>query len=143
MFIKQISVFVENKQGRLYKLAKTLADKGIDLKALSIADTSKFGILRCIVNDPEHALQVIKDANFTASITEVLAIEVADSPGGLAKVLELLKDKDIDVEYLYSFVRTRSENALIILKVAEVEEAVQALAGSDLKILSNQDVSEL
>lgn len=143
MLIKQISVFVENKPGRLYHLVKTMADQGIDLKALSIADTEKFGILRCIVNDPESALKIIKDANFTASMTDVLALEVTDQPGGLAEALGILMEAGIDVDYVYSFVRTRSENALIILKVEENEKAVDALKSSGMKVLSGSDVSSL
>ncbi|MEF9988942.1 MAG: ACT domain-containing protein [Christensenellaceae bacterium] len=140
MFIKQISVFVENKKGRLYSLTKTLAQNGIDLKALSIADTSNFGILRCIVNDPQKALKIIKEANFTASVTEVLAIEVEDKPGGLAEVLGILNDSEISVEYLYSFVGTRSDNALIIFRVEEVEKALEVLKNSGLKILTEEMV---
>jgi len=143
MLIKQISVFVENRPGRLHHLVKTMADHGIDLKALSIADTEKFGILRCIVNEPEHTLKIIKDADFTASMTDVLALEVTDRPGGLAEALGILMEVDIDVEYVYSFVRTRSENALIILKVGDAEKAVDALKSSGMKVLSDSDVSSL
>lgn len=143
MFIKQISVFVENKKGRLHSLTKTLADNDIDLKALSIADTSNFGILRCIVNDPVKALDIIKKANFTASVTEVLAVEVTDTPGGLAEVLEVLSDNDISVEYLYSFVGTRSENALIIFRVDEIQGAYTALKAKKLKLLSEEIVYSL
>ncbi len=143
MFIKQISVFVENKKGRLHSLTKTLADNGIDLKALSIADTSNFGILRCIVNDPIKALDIIKSANFTASVTEVLAVEVEDNPGGLAKVLEALMESEISVEYLYSFVGTHSENALIIFRVDELQKAFDALKNRDVKILSEEVVYNL
>ncbi|MEG2958060.1 MAG: ACT domain-containing protein, partial [Christensenellaceae bacterium] len=126
--------------GRLYSLTKTLAQNGIDLKALSIADTSNFGILRCIVNDPQKALKIIKEANFTASVTEVLAIEVEDKPGGLAEVLGILNDSEISVEYLYSFVGTRSDNALIIFRVEEVEKALEVLKNSGLKILTEEMV---
>ncbi|MEA5003718.1 MAG: ACT domain-containing protein [Christensenella sp.] len=138
MLIRQISVFVENRKGRLYSLAKTLADNGIDLKALSISDTSEFGILRSIVNDPKKALQVVKDAGFTASVTEVLGIEVEDEPGGLAKVLDILNQNDISVEYLYSFVGTCSDNALIIFRVEETEKAFELLKNSGLKILTEE-----
>jgi hypothetical protein len=143
MKIKQISVFVENRKGTLYKLSKALSDNNIDLKALSIADTSKFGIMRCIVNNAEEALEVIKNANFTANITEVLAVEVADKPGGLALVLEVLDKEDINVEYLYSFVRSNCDGALIILRVEEVERAIEAFEKSNLKILTNEEVTEI
>jgi hypothetical protein len=140
MLIRQISVFVENKKGRLYNLTKTLADHGIDLKALSIADTSEFGILRCIVSDPEKTIQVIREANFTASITQVLGIEVANKPGGLVRILEVLKDNDIMVEYLYSFVGARNENALVIFQVDDVTKAYDVLRQAGLKLLTEDMV---
>src|SRR5664279_4957129 len=114
MLIKQISVFVENKQGRLHMLTDVLAREGIDLKAMTIADTMDFGIMRCIVQDPEKTLKVIRENNFTATITEVIAVEVPDVPGGLSNILKILSDANISVEYLYSFVRTHKNNALII-----------------------------
>jgi hypothetical protein len=140
MMVKQISVFIENKKGRLYKLTKALGDEGIDLIALSIADTTNFGILRCIVNDPEKALKVLKEAGFTANTTEVLAVEVPDIPGGLASVLDILTSADISVEYLYSFVRTKSDSALILFRVEEIEKAIEVLKKNNINILSNQDV---
>jgi hypothetical protein len=140
MFIKQISVFLENKKGMLYNLTKTLADHDIDLKALSIADTAKFGILRLIVSDPERTLKVIKDANYTASVTEVLGVELEDRPGGLARVLAVLKDSDIAVEYLYSFVGTRSENAMIILRVDELEKAHQVLESAGYALVAGDGI---
>ncbi len=138
MLIKQISVFVENKKGRLYSLTKTLAENKIDLKALSIADTAEFGILRCIVNDPAAALKIVKDAGFTATMTEVLGIEVEDVPGGLAHVLEILQENDISIEYLYSFVGTSSDNAIIIFRVEDTQKAYDALLDSGLKILTEE-----
>lgn len=138
MLLRQISVFVENKKGRIFSLAKALADHGIDLKALSVADTSHYGILRCIVSDTEKAMQVMKEANFTASVTEVLGIEVDDKPGGLASVLEVLKDNEITVEYLYSFVGTRNKNALIIFQVDDVEKAYGLLKNTGLKLLTEE-----
>ncbi len=136
MLIKQISVFVENRKGRLYSLAKTLSDQSIDLKALSISDTAEFGILRCIVNDPQKALQIVKEAGFTASMTEVLGIEVDDQPGGLTSVLKILQDNEIGIEYLYSFVGTSSDNAIIIFHVNETEKAFEKLKDSGLKMLT-------
>ena len=133
MLIKQISAFVENKKGRLYSLTQTLADHNIDLKALSIADTSEFGILRCIVNDPDKALEVLRGEGFTASMTPVLGIEVEDTPGGLAQVLKVLHEK-----YLYSFVGTRSENAIVIFHVKETEKAFEILQNAGLKMLTGE-----
>ena len=100
--IKQISVFVENKKGRLAKITEVLGNAGIDLIALSIADTTNFGIMRCIVNDPDKAVTVLKNSGFTASATEVIVVEVPDKTGGLASVLKILDEADISIEYLYS-----------------------------------------
>ncbi len=143
MMVKQISVFIENKKGRLYKITKALGDEGIDLIALSIADTTNFGILRCIVNDPDKALKVLKDSGFTANTTEVLAVEVPDRPGGLAGVLEILTGADISVEYLYSFVRTKKDSALILFRVEEIEKAIDVLTKNKINILSNKDILSL
>lgn len=143
MLTKQISVFIENKKGRLAALTKVLGDSGVDLIALSIADTTNFGILRCIVSDPEKALKVLSDAGFTANTTEVLAVEVPDRPGGLAEVLNYLNDGNIAVEYLYSFVRTASESALILFRVDDVQRAVEVLMRNGVNILPEQDVYNL
>lgn len=143
MFVKQISVFVENKKGRLYKMTKVLGDNGIDLIALSIADTTNFGILRCIVSDPQKAIAVLKENGFTASTTEVLAVEVPDVPGGLASVLEILKDNEITVEYLYSFVRTHDDKALVLFRVEEAEKTVQVLKQNGVQVLPEEVVYNL
>ncbi len=140
MFIKQISVFLENKKGMLYNLTKILADNQIDIKALSMADTSKFGIIRLIVSDPEGTLRIIKSANFTASVTEVLGVELEDRPGGLAEVLGALKDSDIAVEYLYSFVGTSCKNAMIIVRVEELEKAHDVLQQHGFPIVTEDRV---
>lgn len=141
--VKQISVFVENRKGRLAELTKQLRENDIDLKALTIADTTSFGILRCIVNNPEKAIEVIKKAGFTANITEVLAVKVPDSPGGLAKILDHMADADISVEYLYSFVYTHDESALIIFRVEDPVLAKETLTAKGVCILDAKDVYAL
>jgi len=138
--IKQISVFIENKKGRLAKITDVLAEAGVDLIALSIADTTNFGIMRCIVSDPEKAITVLKQNGFTASTTEVFVVEVSDEPGGLAGVLDLLDDADISVEYLYSFVRTPSKNALILFRVEDITSAISKLRENGVKLLEAGDV---
>ena len=138
--IKQISVFVENKKGRLAKITDVLGHAGIDLVALSIADTTNFGIMRCIVNDADKALDVLKQNGFTANTTDVIVLEVIDKPGGLADVLRILDNADISVEYLYSFVRTPNENALILFRVENIDKAVTVLKESGVKLLETQDV---
>lgn len=135
MLIKQISVFVENKQGRLHMLTEVLAKEGIDLKAMTIADTTDFGIMRCIVQDPDNTLRVIRENNFTAAITEVLAVEVPDAPGGLSRVLKILDEAGISVEYLYSFVRKHKDNALIIFRVENPSQAADLLKKKGVAVL--------
>lgn len=138
--IKQISVFVENKKGRLAKITDVLGQGGIDLIALSIADTTNFGIMRCIVSDPDKAITLLKNSGFTASTTEVIVAEVTDKPGGLANVLELLDSAGISVEYLYSFVRTPNENALILFRVEDIATATKALETGGVKLLGEKDI---
>ncbi|MDL2289183.1 ACT domain-containing protein [Clostridia bacterium OttesenSCG-928-F22] len=143
MFIKQISVFVENKKGRLAKLTTALGDAGIDLVALSIADTTNYGILRLIAKDIDKSLQLIRDAGFTANTTEVLAVAVADKPGGLAHVLNLLLQHDISVEYLYSFAHSPDKSALVIFKVDDNENAAAMLEKAGIQTLLHADLLAL
>jgi hypothetical protein len=138
--IKQISVFVENKKGRLARITDVLGQGGIDLIALSIADTTNFGIMRCIVNDPDKALKLLRANDMTASTTDVIVAEVVDKPGGLSHVLSLLDKADISVEYLYSFVRKPNENALILFRVEDIDAAVKALRAGGVKLLNEQDI---
>ncbi len=140
MTLKQISVFLENKQGTLAKATKVFGDNGIDLIALSIADTADFGIMRCIVNKPELALKLLAEEGFAASTTEVLAVEVPDQPGGLASVLALMDANELNVEYLYSFVRTPNENALIMFRVEDTEKCEALLRQNDIRLFSLEEI---
>ncbi|WAM34801.1 ACT domain-containing protein [Caldicellulosiruptor morganii] len=143
MYVKQISVFLENKSGRLAEVTSVLGKHEIDISALSIADTTDFGILRLIVNKPDLALQVLKENGFTVSATDVIAIAVEDKPGGLAKVLDILYKNDIGIEYMYAFVGKVADEALVILKVENAEEAVNILKENGVKILSADEVYSL
>ena len=128
MLIKQISIFLENKLGRLAKVTRILGENNIDICALSVADTTDFGILRLIVDRPDEAKQVLADNGFTVSINDVIAIEVEDKPGGLAKTLSVLDDKGISIEYMYAFVgNSNSNNALVIFRVVQPERALEIL----------------
>lgn len=138
--VKQISVFVENRKGRLASVTEMLGQEGVDLIALSIADTTDFGIIRCIVSDPEKTLQLIKSNGYSARLTDVLVAEVPDKPGGLAGVLKTLDEAGLSVEYLYSFVRTHGKNALILLRVEDVEAAAKVLCAGGIKLLSEEEV---
>src|SRR5512143_3595751 len=127
MKVEQISIFLENKSGRLAEVTDILAKKGINIRALSLADTADFGILRLIVNDIEKTKKLLKDNGFTVGQNEVVAVEVPDRPGGLAGILSALKGKDINVEYMYAFVQKSEGNAVLIFRFDEIEKAIDTL----------------
>ncbi len=139
--VEQISVFLENETGRLADAVDVLARNAIDLRALSLADESDFGILRLIVSDTDRAVAVLKDAGFTVRRTPVVAVEVPDRPGGLATLLHALRG--VDVEYMYAFVRRSGEQALVVFRFEDVETAVERLRGAGAKLLSSADVEKL
>jgi hypothetical protein len=143
MMVKQISVFLENKAGRLACVTRSLGNANINIRALCIADTADFGILRLIVNKPDQAYEVLKEAGFSVTETDVLAIEIPDVPGGLAAVLETMGQAQINIEYLYAFLTRASENAIIIFRVENPEEAVTLLEKSQMKILPGEVVYNL
>lgn len=140
MKVEQISVFLENKSGRLAEVARALSEAGVNIRALSVADTSDFGILRLIVNNNEKAVSALKRHGFTASKTEVLAVEVPDVPGGLSKILGLLEGENINVEYVYAFVERRSDNALIILRVGATDRARTVLSDNNVPIVDGDRI---
>ena len=135
MKVEQISIFIENKSGRLAEIARILGDAGINIRALSLADTTDFGILRLIVNDREKAKRVLKEKGFTVSKTEVVAVEVPDRPGGLSEILQTLDSESINVEYMYAFVERCGENAVIIFRFDETEKAIAVLQNKGFNIL--------
>ena len=143
MFVKQISIFLENKSGRLSEVTRTLGDNDIDISALSIADTTDFGILRLIVNDPEKAERILKAEGFAVNATSVIAIGVQDKPGGLAKALDILDREKISIEYMYAFVSKSENEALVILKVSEPEKAVDTLKAKGISVLTASQVYKL
>ena len=138
MKVEQISIFIENKSGRLAEVTRILGDAGINIRALSLADTSDFGILRLIVNDREKAKQVLKDSGFTVGKTEVVAVEVPDRPGGLSQILQALDKGAINVEYMYAFVERCGENAVIIFRFDETEKAIDTLRVSGFNVLPGE-----
>lgn len=135
MKVEQISIFIENKSGRLAEVAAVLGEAGVNIRALSLADTSDFGILRLIVNDREKAILTLKSKGFTVSKTEVVAVEVPDQPGGLASILQVLDSTSINVEYMYAFVERCGDNAVIIFRFDETEKAIEALSSKGFNIL--------
>ncbi len=140
MSIKQISVFLENKEGRLWEACEMLGRAGVNIRALSVADTEDFGIARMIVNNPERAIKALKKGGFTVGETDVVAVEVPDKPGGLAGVLEILKDAGLNVEYLYCFVGTEKKRAVNVMKVEEVGKAEELLKEKGIKLLQAEEV---
>ncbi|HOJ11224.1 MAG TPA: acetolactate synthase [Clostridiales bacterium] len=141
--VKQISVFLENKSGRLANVTRTLGMNNIDISALSIADTTDFGILRLIVNDPDKAVDVLEQEGFTVAGTDVLAIAVEDKPGGLSEALTVLENNSIGIEYIYAFVGKCSNEALVILRVDEPHKAIEILGKNNIKVLEQEDVYKL
>lgn len=143
MLVKQISVFIENTMGSLARLTGALGDAGVDLIALSVADTADYGIIRCITGDTQKGIDALRREGYSVRTTDVLVAAVPDVPGGLAQVLRALENGKVSVEYLYSFVRTNSEDALIIFRVMETERAAKVLSESGIRLLSQEEVAKL
>lgn len=143
MKVEQMSVFLENKSGRLAEVTDVLARAEINIRALSLADTTDFGILRLIVNDPEKAKEVLKANGFTVGKTEVIAVEVPDRPGGLAQILKTVNGKGINVEYMYAFVQKSGANAIVIFRFDNLDKAIAALQTQGVKILKGEEVYAL
>ncbi|BCG47296.1 Amino acid-binding ACT [Citrifermentans bremense] len=138
MHVEQISIFIENKFGRLAEVTRILGEAGVNIRTLSLADTSDFGILRLIVNDAEKAKSVLKDRGFTVSKTEVVAVEIPDRPGGLADILQVLDASGINVEYMYAFVERCGENAVMIFRFDETQKAIEALTAKSFNVLPGE-----
>ena len=129
MNVTQISVFLENQPGRLTFLLSVLSDAGVNLRAMSVADSSEFGIVRVIVDDADKGYAAIHDSGMTASRTEVLRAEIPDEPGGLAKaIIEPLSEAGVNIEYSYAYSETTETNAIVVLKVDDLQKAMAALA---------------
>ena len=140
MPVKQITVFLENKCGRLASVAKVIGDEEINIRAFSVADTTDFGILRLIVSDPERTYDVLQKAQYTVRLTDVIAAQIPDHPGGLAQVLSLMEEAGINIEYLYAFVAQVSGDALVVFRVENSKVAEQLMLGKGIKVLSGEEV---
>ena len=143
MKVEQISIFLENKSGRLAEVTGILAAAGVNIRALSLADTAEFGILRLIVDRNDQAKQALKDGGFTVGKTEVVALEVPDRPGGLAQILRALDVAGINVEYMYAFVQRSGDNAILIVRFEEPDKAIQALMQAGVRVLKGQELYAL
>ncbi len=135
MIVEQLSIFLENKAGRLMEVTKSLRDANINIHALSLADTSDFGILRLIVDKIDQAKDILKEHGFTVGRTNVIAVEVGDAPGGLHKILEVIDSEGINVEYMYAFVQKNSSNATLIFRFDRIECALEVLQRNNITVL--------
>lgn len=143
MKLKQISIFLENRKGRLWKALNILSEAKMNIRALSIADTSEFGILRIIVPEPELAKEILEEANFVVKVNNVIAVSISDKPGGLDSVLEALNKLDINVEYLYAFVEKKGENAIVVIRTEDIDTGISALEEGGITVLSSEEVYSL
>jgi hypothetical protein len=140
MTVEQISVFLENKAGRLFEVTGILSEARVNIRALSLADTSDFGVLRLIVDNNEEALTALKENGFTVGKTQVVAVEVQDQPGGLHTILKYLKEVNINVEYMYSYMRHSGANAVMIFRFDNIAAALQMLREKDFAIVGDTDL---
>lgn len=140
MKLEQISIFLENRSGRLAEITGILAQAGVNIRALSLADTADFGILRLVVNAPDTAVRVLKANGFTLAMTEVVALELPDRPGGLAGILHILHAAGMNVEYMYAFVQKSGENAVVIFRFDEPDRAARALQEAGVRVLAGEEV---
>ena len=138
--IKQLSIFVENEAGRLAEITAELAKAGVDIRALSVADTTNFGILRLIVDKPDEAERILREAGLTVSLTGVIAVGIPDQPGGFAAAMRALADASIDIEYMYAFISRDEGRACVILRVEDNAAAVAALEKNGIQLLGEDKV---
>jgi hypothetical protein len=143
MRAEQISVFLENKAGRLAEVTGILSDAKVNIRALALADTSDFGVLRLIVDNNEKAVEALKNRGFTVGRTDVLAVEVEDRPGGLHNILDMLNEAEINVEYMYAFVQHSGKNAVMIFRIDNIDEAVKVLEENNVKVINGSEVYTL
>ena len=143
MSVKQISVFLENKPGSLADMTRALAENGIDMRAFSLAETSDFGIARVIVDDLYKTTAVLKDAGFVHTVSSVLAVAIPDVPGGLSRVLAVLRDGEVNIGYMYAFLGGKKDGAYMIFKVAGHHRAAALLAQQGFRLVDQEELSEL
>lgn len=143
MSIKQISVFLENKPGELNSLTQVLAEHSIDMRALSLSETNEFGIARIIVNRPQDAADVLKDAGYVATITPVLGVVIPDVPGGLNQVLNILSGAGVNLEYAYAFLGARKNSAYMVFRVADNAAASAALSAKGVQVVDGSELENL
>jgi hypothetical protein len=140
MKLEQLSIFLENRSGRLAKILKTLGAAGVNIRAMSLADTSDFGILRLIVSDIGKGKQALRDGRFTVRVSEVVAVEVRDRPGELADMLGHIEQAGLNLEYMYSFVQKSMESAILIFRFDDLDRAITVLAENGFRIVESHEL---
>jgi len=143
MLVKQLSIFLENKVGRLREVTQLLKESNVNIRTLTVSDTSDFGILRIIVDDCEKAERALKDQGYTFNKTDVLAVEIKDEPGGLNAVLEIIDRNGLNIEYLYAFVLSRQGMAVNIFRFDNLEEAIKVLTQNNIKVVRGEELYQL
>ncbi len=143
MHVRQIAIFLENNPGRLADISHTLAVSNINIRALSLADTADFGILRLVVNDTDKAQKVLKEQGFTVGTTDVLAVEVPDKPGGLDSILQVVRTAALNVEYMYAFTKKSGETGILLFRFDDLAGAEQIFRAAKLKVLDGEEVHNL
>jgi hypothetical protein len=143
MKIKQISIFLENKIGRLAEVTGLLADEGINIRTLALAETAEFGVLRLIVDDPAACLKALKEHHFVAQETDVIAVEVEDRPGGLHRILEIFLKNNINIEYMYAFVEKRVDNAILVFRIEDTSAAIKVLQENKIAVVTDAGLKDL
>lgn len=143
MKIKQLSIFLQNKMGSLSKPLEVLTVANVNIRAMCMADTSEFGILRLVVDNPEKGKQTLEENNFLVKITEIIGVEMNDAPGGLASILEIIKENSIDLEYLYAFSHDKSNKAILLLHADNIDKLISILTENNIKIVPAQEVYKL
>ena len=143
MLVKQVSIFVENKEGKIADVLKILAKESINISALSLADTTNFGILRLIVDDPKKAKNILQMEDMIVKINEILAVGINDQPGGLAKVLDILAKGKVAIEYMYAFTGHNKDNATVVFKTNDLEKAYDCLKINNIPLISAEDINQV
>ena len=143
MKIKQLSIFLQNRMGSLSKPLEVLSEAGINIRAMCMADTSEFGILRLVVDDPENGKNALEEENFLVKITEIIGVEMNDTPGGLTTVLKVIKENDIDLEYLYAFTHEKQGKAILLLHSDNINDLIDALNKNNVVIVNSQEIYDL
>lgn len=143
MAVKQLSIFVENKEGKLVTITDSIAKAGIDIRAMSVADTQEFGIFRLIVTDPEKAKEALESSGCFVSITKVVGVSIPDEPGSLAKVVNVLARNNINIEYMYAFITVSKQQASVVLRVADNDRAEAILTENGISLLDESDIVKM